>query len=196
MKLKVLIMAFLLVLAGLGKATACINFEINIGGIDNPEGHLFTEIIATLVSERTGVKVGRRYFKDFREMNEALAQKKVHIIVENTGNAMKLLNLPAAPEARKNFLTVKDLYERDRNLIWLEPFSFEDRLEGSKTPVLTAPVLARVILEKFPALPKLIGKLSGLITEERRSKMVKRVRDKGDKPWQVAKDFLSEQRLI
>lgn len=196
MKFKILIMFLMLVFAGLDRATACINFEINIGGIDNPEGHLFTEIIATLVSERTGVKVGRRYFKDFREMNAALTEKKVHIIVENTGNAMTLLNLPAAPDARKNFQTVKELYERDRNLIWLEPFSFKDQLPGSPTPVLSAPVLARVILEKFPALPKLIGKLSGLINEERRTKMVKLVRDKGEKPWRVAKDFLSEQRLI
>lgn len=192
MKSKILIAALLLLLGDFSKAYACINFEINVGGIDNPEGHLFTEIIATLVSERTGVKVGRRYFKDFREMNEALTQKKIHIVVENTANAMELLNLPSNGDARKNYVTVKDLYERDRKLIWLEPFAYKATAEGS----LAAPVLAMVILEKFPALPKLIGKLSGLITDEKKTKMVRLVKDKGEKPWRVAKDFLSEQRLI
>lgn len=58
-----------------------------------------------------------------------------------------------------------------------------------------APVVALDVLETLPALPKLLGKLAGVLDEGTYTRLLKSVKS-DDEARQVAKDFLKSRRLI
>lgn len=70
--------------------------------------------------------------------------------------------------------------------MWLEQFG-----EGR----YYAPVIILDILETMPALPKLVGKLTGIINDEAGVKLIKSAGPEG-KMRKVARDFLKAKRLI
>jgi len=56
-------------------------------------------------------------------------------------------------------------------------------------------VLTVDTLSNYPALPKLLNKLSGVLTNDTYTKLLKSV-DSSDKTRKVAKDFLKGKKLI
>ena len=167
---------------------ACINKEINIGVVDTIEGKLYSELIATLILERTGVKVGRYYYKTVDELEKAVVEQKVEMILLNTSEALHQLGLQVGKTAREDYETVKAAYDEHKGMIWLRPFDFTTG-DG-----FTAPVISQSILDKFPAMPRIIDKLSSKLDEETRTRLIAQVQSM--KTRRVAKDFLYENRLI
>lgn len=172
------------------KAPACTNFPISVGVVDSVEGDLLGHIVSTMITERSGVVVGIKYFKTPEELDQAVKKKEVEIIIENTANALRLLGKSPTQDSDENFMTTKIIYQRDKGLIWLKPFGFRSG-DG-----FTSPVVSRSILDKFPALPRVLEKLSGAIVDETFSQLVNLVKDNNKKPRRVARDFLSDNRLI
>ena len=170
-------------------AVACINVELNIGVIDSPQGRLMAEMISTLILERSGVRADLHYFKNAKELDEAAADKKVDILVEEVGQALAVLGEQSRGNAADDLMTVKILYKRDKGLIWLKPFGYEGK-DG-----IAGMVVSKEILDKFPGMPRVLGKLSGAIDNATRDQLMQRVAD-GDKPAAVAKDFLVAKRFI
>ena len=174
-------------------ALSCTNFPINIGAMDTPEGRILVESMALLITERTGVTVGTHYFKAWEDMDKAVAEARLEIIIEDTSNGLRRLNLEVGDDPEQNLEMLKELY-KSKEMFWLEPFVFRTADEKGLV-ALTAPVISRKSLSQFPALPRLIGKLSKKVDNQALQQLVQGVQ-KSENPAHAAKDFLISQNLI
>jgi len=188
---KVLLMLALLFIC-LPKADACVGKTLYIGVIDSAEGQVLSEILSTIINERTGTTVKTRYYKNTQDLYEAVSMKQVDMLIENTTRAMKIIDKPADSDLQRTYETVKSMYEKNRGLIWFKPFGF---LNGGGGQSYTAPVLKVEVLNNFPALPRVVGKLAGTISDETYARLIKSV-ESGEKAKKVAKDFLKSRKLI
>ena len=76
----------------------------------------------------------------------------------------------------------------------MKPFGFMHS-NGDASPSYTAAVLRVEVLNNFPALPRVIGKLGNLLNDEIRSKLIRSV-ESGEQPKKAARDFLKSKKLI
>jgi len=170
-------------------AGACVNLDINVGTIDTPEGRLYAAIVSTFVHERTGTKSIIKYFSNTDELYAAVTDKKVEMIVTDAQGAFQFGKQPAVTEKDAVFQAAQEIYKKEFGLILLKPFGREDGQQ-------TSPMLAEIVLEKFPALPRLLKKLAGKIDAATSMKLIASVKEGGEKPGRVAKNFLVSKRLI
>ena len=194
MKRLVFFIAIAMVLNFLPEADACVGKVLNIGVINSEEGQVFAELLSTIINERTGTTVHTKFYKNQKELYEAVKLKQVDILIENTTRALQVLNKPADANAKKAYETVKTLYEKEKGLAWLKPFGFLNG-NGGDSKSYTATVLRVDIYSNFPALPRVIGKLAGAISDDIYSRLIKSV-EAGEKPKTVARDFLRSKKLI
>ena len=192
MKKSILIMAMLAFLAP--KADACVGKVLHIGVINSSEGHVLAEVLSSLINERTGSTVAIQFYHDEQELYEAVKVKQVDISIENTTRAMQVLNRPAEGDVNKAYEVVKTSYEKEKGLVWLKPFGFLHS-NGAPASSYTAAVLRVEILNNFPALPRVIGKLGNILNDETYAKLIKSV-ESGEKPKKAARDFLKSKKLI
>ncbi len=191
MKRFILIITFLL--SAVPATFACTNFPINIGALDTPEGRILAETLSVLINERSGVTVGTHYFKTQAEMDKAVSANKLEMIIENTSNSLKSMDMVVSADSAKNFEKVKELY-KEKKMIWLKPFAFRNT-DASGNETITASVITRKSLSQFPALPRVIGKLAKVVTDDVLKEMVKDV-NANVKTKRVAKNFLIKASLI
>jgi len=161
--------------------------------MDTPEGRMLVESLSVLINERTGVTVGTHYFSEWEDMDKAVMEEKLEIIIGDTSSALVYLNKPVGDDPEQNMETLKGLY-KSKKMIWLKPFAFRTADEKGMVAI-TAPVISRKSLSQFPALPRLIRKLSRKIDDQVLEELLQDV--KGiTKPQHVAKDYLKNQNLI
>ena len=86
-------------------------------------------------------------------------------------------------------------YEQRFNLVWLEPWGMTGHAgRGSAAPTLVAPVIRKDTLKKFPALSRLVNKLSGVVDDATLARLVQESEKRPARD--VAKQFLKDKRLI
>lgn len=170
-------------------AVACKNLDLNVGVIDSREGRLFAQMMATFIHERTAVKTGMYYFASREEMEAALEEKKVQIIVVDVADALAGLGETPSGDPAADFDRVRSRYRETTGYVWLDPFGFSGEA-GQR-----APVIRQQILEKFPALPRVLAKLTRSVSDEARSELLAAVGDDGDVN-EVSERFLLRKRLI
>jgi len=175
-------------------ADACVGKVLNIGVVNSPEGQVLSEVLSTLITERTGTTVTIKFFRNEQDLYEAVRKEEVDISVENTSRALRVLNKPAEADAKKAYDVVKATYEKDKGMVWLKPFGFLNG-NGRGTSSYTATILRTAVLTNFPALPRVINKLGSSINDESYARLIKSVQS-GEKPKKVAKDFLKSKKLI
>ena len=90
MKRLILIMAMILMC--LPKSDACVGKVLYIGAISSQEGQLLSELLVTIINERTGTTVNPRYYKDSQGLYDAVKARQVDMIIENTTRAMHILS--------------------------------------------------------------------------------------------------------
>jgi osmoprotectant transport system substrate-binding protein len=177
----------------LSDADACVGKTLYIGVIDSAEGQVLSEILSAIVNERTGTTVNTRYYKSARELYDAISAKQVDMLIENTANALQVIGIQAEGDLQRTYETVKSVYEKDKGLVWFKPFGF---LKGvGPVHSHTAPVLKVETLNNYPALPRVVGKLAGTISDETYARLIRSV-ESGEKAKKVARDFLKSKKLI
>jgi osmoprotectant transport system substrate-binding protein len=176
------------------KADACVGKVLHIGVMDSSEGRVLAEMLSSLINERTGSSVAIQFYKNVQELYEAVKVKQVDISIENTTRALHVLNRPAEGNADKDYEVVKATYEKEKGLVWLKPFGFLHG-NGSAAPSYTAALLRVEILNNFPALPRVIGKLGSSLNDEMYARLIKSV-ESGEQPKKAARDFLKSKKLI
>ena len=194
MKKAILLIASLIMVFFSGRADACVGKSLHIGVLNSAEGQVLSEILSTLITERTGTTVAVEYYKNIQELYDAVQAKKVDVTIENTARAMQLLKQPVEADPKKAYEYVKTAYEKERGMIWLKPFGFS-RSTGVASPSYTATILRVDILSSFPVLPRVINKLGSAIDDEAYAKLIKSA-EGGEKPKKVARDFLKAKKLI
>jgi glycine betaine/choline ABC-type transport system substrate-binding protein len=163
---------------------ACVGKTIHLG-ISSPNEKLMAEMASLMITERTGSSVKIEVYKDSRALYEAVKQGKVNLLMENTDRALEVLGKTKSAGAF-GADTIKSEYRKNFNLTWLNSFGASPQY----APVLTADTLAN-----YPALPKLLNKLSGVLSNDTYAKLLKSV-ESDDKTKKIAKDFLKGKKLI
>lgn len=175
---------------------ACVGRILYLGALQTNEDKVMSEMLALLINERTGTTIQIRAFDTTDQLYSALKSSKeeerVDILVENTAQALAQAKQPAGASPDQDFVTVKAFYEKELDVVWLNPFGYTAK-EGQ--PSISAPLIRRDVLTNFPLLPRVLNKLAGAINDKAYKDLIKSVND-GEKPKNAAKDFLKKQKLI
>ena len=164
-----------------GISSACVGKTIHLGVVTSNE-RLLAEMASLLISERTGSAVKVEVFKNSKELYDAARQGALNVIIENPAHGAEVVGKPKD----STYEQVKSEYKSKMNMTWLDPIG------GG---VKYAPVLTIETLSNYPALPKLLNKLAGVLVNDTYAKLLKSV-DSEDKTKKVAKDFLKGKKLI
>ncbi len=188
-----LICTMFLVLAN-ANAFACVGRTLVIGSLNTPNDKLLTQLMAVIIIERTGTSVEVEYFDSQVALYEAIKKKEVNVLSENTGRALQLLGMEPVGDGESIYLAVKQAYREQLGLVMLEPFGSPTGRAGD-TPFMDVPIVGDGVLTNFPVLPRVLKKLAGITQKKNYPKLLASV-ESGNKPNQVAKDFLKMKRLI
>jgi osmoprotectant transport system substrate-binding protein len=125
-----------------------------------------------------------------------LLKADLDLYVEYTGvGQVETLQRPAIADAAELYRAVKEVYNQDLNLVWLEPLGFDEpKIAPAGAPAQAAPLVRKDTLKKFPALARLINKLGGAIDPAAMREMESRAGRQT--PQEVARQFLKAGRLI
>jgi glycine betaine/choline ABC-type transport system substrate-binding protein len=165
-------------------SVACVGKTINLG-ISNANERLMAEMASLMITERTGSSVKIEVYKDSKALYDAVKHGKVNIIIENTDSALQVLGRSKGSGA-SGLDSIKSEYRKTFNLTWLNSFGVAPQY---------APVLTADTLSNYPALPKLLNKLAGALSNDTYSKLLKSI-ESDDKTKKIAKDFLKGKKLI
>lgn len=187
---------FLLFFSFSSGAFACVGKTLEIGTTGSVQQEVLANIIAELISERTGTTVKVVQFNSSDEAHTALLKADIDMYVEYTGvGQVEILKGQPLADAAELYKAVKQRYNQEMNLIWLKPLGFDAASSlGVSLPAEAAPVVRKDTLKKFPALARLINKLGGKIDQQTIALLEKEAAD--GKPKQVAHGFLKNNRLI
>lgn len=174
------------------QSLACVGKTLVIGALDTPNDRLLAQMMAVIINERTGTTVNVEYFDDHGKLFAAVKEKHVNIFTENTGRALELINKKAEGNAEVDYLTVKQEFKSQFHLVLLLPFG---KAESADNAFEDVPVIDDGVLVDYPALPRVLNKLKGIAGDKGYGKLLAAV-ESGDKPTQVARDFLKKKRFI
>ena len=180
----------------ISSAQACVGKTLVVGSLDNPQQEVLANMLAILISERTGTTVKVVPVDGHPEAHDALLRADLDMYVEYTGiGQVTLLQDRPIADASELYDQVKARYNQELNLVWLKPFGFSDqRYAPEGTVADAAPVVRKDTLKKFPALARLINKLGGAIDADTIRQLESQSAEKGAR--EVARKFLKENRFI
>lgn len=165
---------------------ACVGRTLHIGVPNAPQERLLAEMMSLIISERTGTAVKVQVYRNTKELYGAVKKGEVNLLVETPDRALELLGKPKDGGGQPARETIKSGYRSTYNLAWLEPF-------GGTPPY--SPVLTVETLGNYPALPKLLAKLAGSLSNDAYARLLKSS-DSGEGTRKAARDFLKSKKLI
>lgn len=188
------LLSLALLLTAIPPAQGCVGRILYIGSLETPEERVMSELLVLLINERTGTTVQTRYFKTSDELYQALRSEKeeerADILVENTAAALARLKKTGGQPGDGDYLLAKELYEKELGIIWLNAFGYT----GS-SKAISAPLVRRDVLNNFPLLPRVLNKLAGGVDNASFAAMLAKS-NSGEKPKNIAKDFLKAKKFI
>ncbi len=191
MRLASILLAATLIMP-VGEAYGCVGDIITIAIPDAPAEQILAELVAVLLTERTGTHVQVKTFENQKRIFDAVKVGEAGILIENTDRALAKLGKKKG-DGKDAFVVSKNGYQERFNLIWLKPFGVLKGGPNSKK--LFGPVITTEIMRNFPALPRVVNKLAGVLEENDLPKMIAAVLSGKDKK-SVARDYLRSKRLI
>ncbi|HUT58203.1 MAG TPA: glycine betaine ABC transporter substrate-binding protein [Phycisphaerae bacterium] len=102
--------------------------DIVIGGKDFTEQSILCEMMAVLIEENTDLKVGRKLFLGGTMVCfNALTGGDLDLYAEYTGTGLvNILKQPAVNDPNEVYRTVRDRFEQQYGLMWMQPFGFNN----------------------------------------------------------------------
>jgi osmoprotectant transport system substrate-binding protein len=194
---RLLILAITAVLAfsATTSAIACTGKKVVIGRTATLQQELLAQLLMVLISERTGTTVNEVVFDSPDAAHAALLKGDTDLGLEYTGViGVSLLGQAPVLDAASLYSAVRKGYSNDHNLMVLQPPGFENRAlapAGSANQAVV--ILRKETWKKFPALDRLIEKLSGQIDDATMQGLEEKAAA-GD-VRKVASDFLRAKKL-
>lgn len=180
MKITLAIFCGLLMVSMTQDAYSCVGKTIFVGYTEGRSEEILGNIFSRLISERTGTTVKLKKFENSSALFKASLAGDVDIFVLAE---KQIRDISGVNDREKS----KTEFNLKYNLVWLKPL-VADKAE------FMVPVIRKDTLKKFPALPRLIEKLNGIVTAAKLNELGVAVQKKGIKD--TIKDFLREQGLI
>jgi osmoprotectant transport system substrate-binding protein len=194
---------FLISIISINVSLACVGKTIYIGQEKNTESMILAEMLAILIRERTGTTAVVKVLEQNEKGHDLLEKGDLDIFVEYTGVALiEVLKKKDIPAKDKIFEVVRQEYQEKLNLVWLKPFGFNSKsikneeVKRMELSCLAAPVIRKDTLKKFPALPRLLDKLGGIIDDKVYEELLKKVDKEAESASDTARGFLKEKKLI
>jgi glycine betaine/choline ABC-type transport system substrate-binding protein len=199
------IAAFLIVTAAVAAfavpspSPACVGRTILVGYHDAPDQVMVANLLAVFIDERTGTTVKLSRFQTREEAFEAIRNDRVSLYTDYSSILLSKFagERPSADEG-KNFARLKEVLNRKYNVVWLEPFGYDrffpEKAKNGEKPGQAGVMLCKDALSKFPALPKLLGKLRGVLDNETMASLLREA--SASDPKTVARRFLKTRKLI
>lgn len=190
-----------LVLACWNPVSACVGKTLMIGVVARDEDRILSRVLSILVNERTGTSIKIREYPSFRDCFTALGKNEIDIVVTSVGQSMaEVLERKKVDSGAKIMDEAKQVFSQQFNLVWLEPWGVTDDgrylQDAGGQPVLApmAPLVRKDTIKEFPALARLINKMSGKLDTSRMAGLVGKTG--GKDPEKVAREYLKAEKLI
>jgi osmoprotectant transport system substrate-binding protein len=171
---------------------ACVGKSLVVGTDSTPESRAAAQILSIIINERTGTTVEIVDFPTadalLKQMTAGDVEGAVDLALCYTARSLKAAGKPVPADSNAALEAVKAYYMEELNLVWLTPFGFS---EPGNAASLGVPVAQKHALKKFPALPRLIAKTGGVLTEA-----VMRDLMAASNTALAARDFLRRSKLI
>ncbi len=182
--LSILLVLTLVALPALG----CVGKTLIVGTDSTARSRVVAQLLAILINERTGTTIEIVDYASGDELFKEMTGGNVDMALAYASSALTRMgkDVPADPQAA--FKAVKKAYQEELNLIWLGPLGFSDEANPSS---LAAPIAQKHALKKFPALPRLIAKTSGLLPLETIQNL-----SEAENIAKAVRDFLKDKKLI
>jgi glycine betaine/choline ABC-type transport system substrate-binding protein len=190
-RLTILILAVFILLSSV-QSYACVGRILSIGIVDTLNEKLLAELISVLINERTGTTVNVKIFESSQEIYLAVKKEEIGIVIENTDNALDMLNISKSGNTEEDYKVSKKEFRERKNLVMLKPFG---SMPDDRNQKYYSAVISEDVLINFPALPRVINKLKNILNDKRIGKVIKSARS-GKKTRRVARDFLKKKKLI
>lgn len=200
------LLALAAVSTGPGSGIACVGRTIVVGYYDTPDQVMVANILSVFIDERTGTTVRLSRFGSRDEAFEAIRNDRISLFADYSGIVLSRFGGEApGPDPEKNVSRVKELLNRKHNVLWLEPFGYdrifpgkdakgEPKDAGTADPGAAGLMLCKDSLSRFPALPRLLGKLRGMLDNGTMEELLRQAA--GGDPRSVARKFLKSRKLI
>jgi osmoprotectant transport system substrate-binding protein len=182
-----------MILACSAPVLACVGKILTIGSLDGAEDKLFSHMLAVMINERTGTTVNVELFATHRDLYDAVEKGRVTIFAENPTRALRFLGKSPIGNEDAAHATVKEELKNRFNLVSLGTFG--KPTSCGHESCIYIPVVAAGILSDYPALPRVINKLTG-IAEDRDFPGLLSAMETGGKPNRLSRDFLKKKRYI
>lgn len=195
----IVLAAAIAVFAVSSPARACVGRTILVGYHDAPDQVMVANLLAVFIDERTGTTVKLSRFHTREEAFEAIRQDKVSLYSDYSLILLSKFagERPAGDDA-KNFARLKEVLNKKYNVVWLEPFGYDryfpEKVKNGEKPGQAGVMLCKDALGKFPALPKLLGKLRGVLDNDTMASLLREA--SASDPKTVARRFLKSRKLI
>lgn len=196
----------LLAAAGSGSGLACVGRTIVVGYYDTPDQVMVANILAVFIDERTGTTVRLSRFENRDEAFAAIRSDRISLLADYAGIVLSRFGGETpGPDREKNVSRVREVLNRKYNVLWLEPFGYDrvfspeargnpSRDGAGPDPGGAGLMLCKDSLSRFPALPRLLGKLKGMLDNGTMEELL-RESARSD-PKSVARKFLKSRKLI
>lgn len=110
------------------EADETIEGKISVGGKHFTEQEILGEMVALLLEERTALDVERRLnLGGTMICISALEAGDLDVYVEYTGTGLvTILNREMIPDPDESYNVVREVFEEEKDLVWLEPLGFNN----------------------------------------------------------------------
>ena len=179
---------------------ACVGRTLFVGYCDAPEQVMAAQILSVFIDERTGTTVKMTRFGSRAEAFEAIRKDKVSLYADYSEIVLERFGGEApGRDHEKNIARLKEVLNAKHNVIWLEAFGFDGAFSAVPAKRGTGAgmdgvMLCKDALSKFPALPKLLGKLRGVLDNGTMAGLLREAKESD--PRTVARRFLKSRKLI
>jgi glycine betaine/choline ABC-type transport system substrate-binding protein len=175
-------------------ADACVGKTLVIGAVNTPQDRILAEMLSVMITERTGTTITVRYFSGAPELYAAVEKSEIGIVIENTDRGMELVGRPKDANGERAYVVMKEEFRKRYNLVCLQPVGSLSYAGGTGRNVFS-PAITVDAMNNFPALPRVINKLAGVMNDEGYGNMIRSV-EAGEKPGKAAREFLKSKKFI
>lgn len=193
---KLIVSTILLLAVFAAPALACTGKTVTIARTGDLQQEILAQMLVILIDARTGTTVEEKVYPTAEEAHAAVLGHDADLGIEYTGVIrVKTLNKSVIADPAKLYTAVKEEYDQELNLLTLPPLGFNNTDLAPEGSVAQGVIILRKdTWTKFPALDKLITKLSGKIDDAAMQKLEERAAN--EEIRDVVRDFLRANRLL
>ena len=193
---KVILSTILLLVVFTAPIVACTGKTVTIARTGDLQQEILAQMLVILIDARTGTTVDEKVYPSAEEAHAAVVGHDADLGIEYTGVIrVKTLNKGPIADPAELYTAVKEEYDQELNLLTMPPLGFNNTDLAPEGSVAQGVIILRKdTWTKFPALDKLITKLSGKIDDAAMQKLEERAAN--EEIRDIVRDFLRANRLL